>query len=414
MAPRTSPPTTRCPTPSASATPARIRLASCALVTELDADLDARSLRLGDLKIGDINIHVPPGQAVFQGDFDFSGNKGYVLRVSGGVDAQTRVATWLIQAIDPDTGEVLRNPTRGLLLPGSDGKPATGFVSYTVRALDIATTGAAIQSSARAFFDEAPARRQRQRLAHPRRSGTRDHARRHRQRQRQPRPPDLQRRLERPRRRQRRQARHRLCGRRRRRLPHLVETGAAGATNRRRPERSPIRRPGRQALRVSWPWPPTTPATAKPPTSPTPCCPTTAARPRRSMRSAAMKRWTPRPRCRWPHPGAAIPPTPSSNKPRSACPASSPPPNPAICKACSPPCRCAPSPVASMPARATSACWPWSSWPTARSWRAPGLTAMRCSAGMQTMPTAAARPRRCSRSASRCSTWPSMRLVNCG
>ena len=46
------------------------------IVTELDANLDARSLRLGDLKLGDINVHIPVDKAVFQGDFDFTGIKG--------------------------------------------------------------------------------------------------------------------------------------------------------------------------------------------------------------------------------------------------------------------------------------------------------------------------------------------------
>ncbi len=126
------------------------------IVTELDADLDPRSLRLNDLKIGDINIHVPGDQAVFQGDFDFSGNKGFVLRVSAGIDAQTRIATWLIKAIDPDTGEVLHDATRGLLLPDASGKTNKGYVSYTVRASAEAVTGASISSQARAFFDDAP------------------------------------------------------------------------------------------------------------------------------------------------------------------------------------------------------------------------------------------------------------------
>ena len=126
------------------------------LVTQLDADLDARTLRLGDLKIGDINVHLPEGRAVFQGDFDFSGSKGFVLRVSAGIDAQERVATWLIQAIDPDTGEVLRDPSRGLLLPDSSGRAGTGFVAYTVTASPDAATSAAIGASARVFFDDAP------------------------------------------------------------------------------------------------------------------------------------------------------------------------------------------------------------------------------------------------------------------
>ena len=126
------------------------------LVTQLDADLDPRSLRLGDLKVGDINIHVPNGQAAFQGDFDFTGSKGFVLRVSAGIDAETLIATWLLQAIDPDTGEVLHDAQRGLLPLDAIGKPNGGFVAYSVRASEFAVTGASLSASARVFFDAAP------------------------------------------------------------------------------------------------------------------------------------------------------------------------------------------------------------------------------------------------------------------
>lgn len=43
--------------PDASTQPGEIRI-----VTQLDDDLDARSLRLGDMRIGDISVHVPAGR----------------------------------------------------------------------------------------------------------------------------------------------------------------------------------------------------------------------------------------------------------------------------------------------------------------------------------------------------------------
>ncbi|WP_233259655.1 CARDB domain-containing protein, partial [Ramlibacter sp. WS9] len=133
------------------------------IVTQLDPDLDARSLRLGDLKLGDINVHIPADKANFQGDFDFSGNKGFILRVSAGVDAEAHIATWLLQAIDPDTGEVLRDATRGLLAPLDPGATAAnaeaakrGFVSYTIASGEGAQSGASITAQASLTFDGAP------------------------------------------------------------------------------------------------------------------------------------------------------------------------------------------------------------------------------------------------------------------
>ncbi|WP_346949757.1 putative Ig domain-containing protein, partial [Dyella sp.] len=122
------------------------------IVSPLDADLDPRSVRLGDLKIGDINIHIPADRANFQGDFDFTGSKGYILRVSAGVDAETGIATWLLQAIDPITGEAMQDASRGLLA----GSNAGGFVSFTVAAAPGAASGAKIAMQARVFFDDTP------------------------------------------------------------------------------------------------------------------------------------------------------------------------------------------------------------------------------------------------------------------
>ena len=145
--------------------PANHALGQVRIVTELDADLDPRSMRLGDLKLGDINIHVPGEKANFQGDFDFTGSKGFILRVSAGIDVATRTATWLLQAIDPDTGEVMRDNVHGLLAPASAGNVANadqltrGFVSYKVQAADNAQSNATIFASARILFDDGAAGR---------------------------------------------------------------------------------------------------------------------------------------------------------------------------------------------------------------------------------------------------------------
>ncbi len=81
----------------------------------LDPNVDAETFQLGDIKVGNITIHVPAGRSLFQGDFDFTQSNGFILRVSAGVDLRSHAATWLLQAIDPLTGQLLRDSTRGLL-----------------------------------------------------------------------------------------------------------------------------------------------------------------------------------------------------------------------------------------------------------------------------------------------------------
>jgi len=78
-----------------------------------------------------------------------------VLRVSAGLDVNSRTASWLIQALDPQTGEVLHDATRGLLAAMS-GKAGEGFVSYTVKAADTAVSGTVMSTQARILVDEAP------------------------------------------------------------------------------------------------------------------------------------------------------------------------------------------------------------------------------------------------------------------
>ncbi len=137
--------------PSASTEPGEIRI-----VTVLDEDLEPFTFRLGDIKVGDINIHVPGGRALFQGEFDFTAAKGFILRVSAGVDVPAGQATWLLQAIDPDTGEVIQDPANGLLPPNDALGSGAGFVSYTIQPVDDVETGAVVSASARVLTNSGP------------------------------------------------------------------------------------------------------------------------------------------------------------------------------------------------------------------------------------------------------------------
>jgi hypothetical protein len=115
------------------------------IVTTLDDALDPRSFRLGGITLGSLSVDVPAGRAVYQTDIDLSGSRGFVLRVSAGIDIASQTATWLLQAIDPQTGEVLEGDGfEGLLLAGE-----TGAVRYTAQAKEDAENGAEVIAQAR-------------------------------------------------------------------------------------------------------------------------------------------------------------------------------------------------------------------------------------------------------------------------
>lgn len=123
------------------------------IVTPLDGDLDPRRFRLGDLRVGPIAIHLPESRGAFAGEFDFSQQLGFIVRVSAGLDIASNTASWLIQAIDPFTGEVVTDPNVGLLAPNDAEGRGTGFVTFTTQPLATAPTGAIIEASARVLFN---------------------------------------------------------------------------------------------------------------------------------------------------------------------------------------------------------------------------------------------------------------------
>src|SRR3546814_17250447 len=105
------------------------------MVTQLGPDLDARSCTFGDIRIGDITIDVPDGRSSFQAEYDFVATRGFILRVSAVLDLfqEPASASWLIQAIDPVTGDVRPDATRGLLAQNNALGAGAGFLPDSVR-----------------------------------------------------------------------------------------------------------------------------------------------------------------------------------------------------------------------------------------------------------------------------------------
>jgi hypothetical protein len=136
--------------PQAGSSPSEVRI-----VTTLDSDLDVTTFRLGAIKVGDIEVHVPANRGLFQGDFDFVRSNGFVLRVSAGVDLATHTATWLLQAVDPLTGELIQDPDRGVLPPNNARGAGAGYVTYTILPRADVASGTVIEAQARLLFSNS-------------------------------------------------------------------------------------------------------------------------------------------------------------------------------------------------------------------------------------------------------------------
>ena len=160
-----------CPTPSSSPTrpAAPSAVNQVRIVEQLDPNLDPRSFRLGDLQLGNLQVQIPSNVGSFQGDFDFTQSEGFILRVSAGIDVNSGTITWLLQAIDPNTGELITNPTVGLLQPNNSSGVGQGWVTYTAEPKQGLTTGTLDQRPGDRTVQQCPAAGHPNGHGHPRR-----------------------------------------------------------------------------------------------------------------------------------------------------------------------------------------------------------------------------------------------------
>ncbi|MCA3160380.1 MAG: S8 family serine peptidase [Burkholderiales bacterium] len=123
----------------------------------LDTDLDARSLRFGDIGFGDVVLDVPEGASYISQRLDLRQTRGVYVDVLATVDITTRTAMWILTAIDPETGDVPQDGSVGFLPPNGAAGEGQGFVKYRISAQPEAQNGARIDAAARIVFDnEAP------------------------------------------------------------------------------------------------------------------------------------------------------------------------------------------------------------------------------------------------------------------
>ena len=119
----------------------------------LDADLDARSFRITGFGFADVRVQPDDSRSKYGGRLDLRESQGIYLDVFALIDVTTRQITWTFTSIDPATGEVPVDATKGFLLPNDDSGRGDGFVSYTVKPLRAVTTGTVIDAQARIVFD---------------------------------------------------------------------------------------------------------------------------------------------------------------------------------------------------------------------------------------------------------------------
>jgi RHS repeat-associated protein len=123
------------------------------ITQQLDSDLDWRTFRVGDFGWGDLFFDVPANRSFYNQRLDLTSKLGFFVDVAAGINPVTKEAFWTLTAIDPQTGEMVKDARTGFLPPNDGNGSGQGFVTYTVRSARSVSTGAVIDAQARIVFD---------------------------------------------------------------------------------------------------------------------------------------------------------------------------------------------------------------------------------------------------------------------
>jgi subtilase family serine protease len=123
------------------------------ITQQLDSDLDFRTFRVDDFGWGGTRIQLDGRSSFFYGRVDLGDAVAFDVDVTVSIDTATGLAQWVLQTVDPSTGEAPTDALAGFLPPNDQSQLGEGFVSYTVRPKRAVQTGARIDAAATIVFD---------------------------------------------------------------------------------------------------------------------------------------------------------------------------------------------------------------------------------------------------------------------
>ncbi len=129
--------------------------ASIVFVTiPIDDDIDPFSLRLSSMGFGNQIITVPENVSFFQDRIDYSQQLGFWLDVTAGLDFPNNRFFWIMETIDPVTGQPPTDPTSGFL-PVNDTLTGSGegFINFVCKPRAVTPTGEVVSHQASIVFD---------------------------------------------------------------------------------------------------------------------------------------------------------------------------------------------------------------------------------------------------------------------
>lgn len=125
-----------------------------AMITlDLDEEADALSFRLGSFGFGKYTFEVPPNQASYFKTLDLKDSLGFNVDITAGLDVLNNRLFWIFQTVDPVSGLPPTNGSLGFLPKNDSLKSGEGFVNFTIRAKNSASTGDTLSARASIVFD---------------------------------------------------------------------------------------------------------------------------------------------------------------------------------------------------------------------------------------------------------------------
>jgi hypothetical protein len=123
-----------------------------AISDPLAGNLDWSTLQLGAIGFNDVIIEIPPGVQTFSTNVNV-GTDPNPVAVSASLNPAGGVVSWLMESIDPVTGQLVTDPLAGFLPPDNVQGQGEGYVIYTIEPRSGLATGTQITNQASIVFD---------------------------------------------------------------------------------------------------------------------------------------------------------------------------------------------------------------------------------------------------------------------
>ena len=122
------------------------------ITDQLDSRLDYSTVQLGAIGFNNVTIEVPPGVQTFSTNV-FVTTDPNPVQVNGSLNITNGLLTWVIQSIDPLTGQPTTDPLAGFLPPDNTNGVGEGYVTYSVSSQTNVPNGSIILNQADIVFD---------------------------------------------------------------------------------------------------------------------------------------------------------------------------------------------------------------------------------------------------------------------